>query len=143
MNEATEIANHIREGFISLYTTNMKIVVRRHWSINNWPIQLLDQEANGVSKVADQEVKGALWTKKPYKALDPDGLPAGFFQLFWLVVGESVNRVVKGVFNKIKVPKHMNKTLITLIPKHSGADHLGNFSDHSVYSILFTILSQR
>lgn len=82
MNEAVEIANHIREGFISLYTTNMKIVVRRHWSINNWPIQLLGEEANSVLKVTNQEVKGALWTKKPYRALDPDGLHARFFPPF-------------------------------------------------------------
>ena len=29
------------------------------------------------------EIKAALWSLKPFKALSPDGLHAGFFQKFW------------------------------------------------------------
>ena len=39
LTEATNVANHIREGFISLFTSGMKIGYRRSWNIPNWPVQ--------------------------------------------------------------------------------------------------------
>ena len=45
---------------------------------------------------------------KPYKAPGVDGLHAGFFQRFWLVVGDSVKREIKKVFIRQKVPDYLN-----------------------------------
>ena len=41
--------------------------------------------------VTEEEIKAALWSLKAFKAPGPDGLHAGFFQRFWLVVGRSVS----------------------------------------------------
>jgi len=42
---------------------------------------------------------------KPYKAPGPDGLHAGFFQRFWLTVGDSVRKEVEKAFVERKVPE--------------------------------------
>ena len=65
----------------------------------------------------DGEIWNALKSMKPYKAPDVDGLHAGFFQRFWLVVGDLVKREIKEVFMKHEVPEYLNQTLIALIPK--------------------------
>ena len=39
LTEATNVANHIREGFISLFTSGMEIGYGRSWNIPNWPVQ--------------------------------------------------------------------------------------------------------
>ena len=54
---------------------------------------------------------------KPYKSPGLDELHAGFFQRFWLIVGDSVKEEVMKVFLERKVSEYLNKTLIVLIPK--------------------------
>ena len=53
----------------------------------------------------DVEIEEGLWALKAFKALGPDGFHAGFFQKFWLIVGDSIRKEVKKVFNESKVPK--------------------------------------
>ena len=67
--------------------------------------------------VTDEEISVGLWGLKPYKAPGPDGLHTGFFQHFWLVVGDTVKNEVRSTVNFGIMPEYLNKTLITLIPK--------------------------
>ena len=45
-----------------------------------------------------KEIKDALWSMKPYKVPGPNGLYVGFFQRFWLVVGDSVVEEVRSLY---------------------------------------------
>ena len=47
----------------------------------------------------DSEIFYALKTLKPYKTPGPNRLHAGFFQRFWLIVGNSVKAKVKSIFS--------------------------------------------
>ena len=67
--------------------------------------------------VTEEEVRAAIWSMKAFKAPGPDGLHAGFFQRFWLVVGKSVTEEVLAVFREKKMPEYLNSTNIVLIPK--------------------------
>ena len=67
--------------------------------------------------VSTEEVKKALWSIKAFKALGPDGLRVGFFQRFWLTVGASVTKEIKTIFQEKRIPKYLNETNITLLPK--------------------------
>lgn len=97
LTEAADVANHIREGFISLFTSSMEIGYRRPWNIPNWTVQIFEEEAAELScLISDQEVKDALWSLIPFKAPGTDGLHASFFQPFWLLVGGIVTNTVKG-----------------------------------------------
>lgn len=67
-----------------------------------------------------------LWSLKAFKALGPDGLHVGFFQHFWADVKNFVCYEIKEVFAKGTVPKYLNETLATLIPKCQNPESLGN-----------------
>ena len=83
--------NHIRRGFEKLFTTSLDLAtlnpMRPHWWLNS----LFDEERSSLGgMVTDAEIKDGLWALKTFKAPSPDGLHAGFFQRFWLIVGDSV-----------------------------------------------------
>ena len=77
--------------------------------------------------VTDSEIKDGLWALKAFKASRPDDLHAGFFQRFWLIVGDSVKAEVKNAFTECKIPKYLNRTNLILIPKIVGPESLGNY----------------
>ena len=72
---------------------------------------------------SEEEIKSTLWSLKAFKAPGPDGLHAGFFHRFWLIVGKSVVDVVKKVFEDKVVPDYLNRTLIILIQKFKALRH--------------------
>ncbi|KAL2230690.1 UNVERIFIED_CONTAM: hypothetical protein Sindi_1663400 [Sesamum indicum] len=51
------------------------------------------------------------------KALGPDGYSLGFFKATWPVVGEEVTRAVLDFFSTEKLLKHINSTILALVPK--------------------------
>ena len=71
-----------------------------------------------------EEIKNFLWSLKAFKAPGPDGLHAGFFHRFWLIVGNSVIDLMKKVFVERKVLEFLNRTHIVLIPKIQGLETL-------------------
>ena len=70
--------------------------------------------------MTEEEIRAALWSLKAFKASGPDGLHAGFFQRFGLVVGRSVTEEVMAVFREKKMSEYLNSTNIVLIPKTQG-----------------------
>ena len=90
----------------------------------------------------DGEIFYALKTFKPYKAPGPDGLHAGFFQRFWLIVGNSVKTKVKSIFSTGVMPKYLNKTLITLIPKCKSPKSLNNYWPISLCNIVYKLVTK-
>lgn len=77
--------------------------------------------------MTNDEIFYALKTFKPYEAPSPDGLHVGFFQRFWLIVGNSVKTEVRSIFSIGVMPKYLNKTLIMLIPKCKSPESLNNY----------------
>ena len=97
--------------------------------------------------VSIEEIKEVLWSMKPYKAPGPNGLHAGFFQKFWLLVGDSVRKEVEKVFIERKFLEYLNNTHIVLIPKVQGSEIIGNYRPislcNSVYKIINKIIVAR
>ena len=88
-----------------------------------WQVQLSEEERCSLYvMVTLEEIMEALWAMKPYKSSGPDGLHAGFYQQFWLTVGDSVVKEVMKVFLDRKVPDYLNKTLIV---SHSQSPRAG------------------
>lgn len=92
--------------------------------------------------MADLEVRATLWSIKPFKSPGLDGLHAGFFQRFWLLVGGSVREIVKEAFCYGEVPEFLNKTLVTLIPKHPSATNLSNFQPISLCNTVYKLITK-
>ena len=91
LHEENEVKEFIREGFSIIYTTSLFSASRLNPSILSWQAKLSEEEKESISReVTEEEIKAALWSLKDFKVPGPDGLHAGFFQRFWLVVGRSI-----------------------------------------------------
>ena len=91
---------------------------------------------------SEEEIKSALWSLKAFKAPEPDGLHAGFFHRFWLIVGKSVVDVVKKVFEDKVVPDYLNRTLIALIQKIQSPETLNNYRPISLCNTVYKIITK-
>lgn len=118
ITEEREVRDYLRRGFMNLYTTSqVKVQWTPHHS-RQWQVHLSDEVSHSLAAMVTlKEIKEALWSMQPYKAPGPDGLHAGFFQMFWLIVGDSVREEVEKAFHTKKIPDYLNKTHIVLIPK--------------------------
>ena len=89
-----------------------------------------------------KEVEVSLWSVKPFKAPCPDGYHAGFYQRNWHIVKDSVVKLVAKIFESRSMPSHLNKTLITLIPKCPGADCLSLFRPISLCNTIYKLVTK-
>ena len=92
--------------------------------------------------VTEEEISAALWSLKAFKAPGPNGLHAGFYQHFWIIVGDSVKEHVKKVFREKKVPEYLNNTNIVLIPKVQGSETIGSYRPISLCNSVYKIISK-
>lgn len=106
MGEQSEIGtmNFIREGFSKLF-----IAILEHTRFNpsqpsQWQAVLPEEDKLLLSMpITEVEIKEGLWALKPYKALGLDGLHTGFFQRFWFIVGDSIRKEVKKIFDEKRI----------------------------------------
>ena len=89
-----------------------------------------------------EEIKSALWSLKAFKASSPDGLHAGFFHRFWLIVGNSMIDMIKKVFVERKVPEFLNRTHTAFIPKIQGLETLGNYRLISLCNTIYKVVTK-
>lgn len=146
--EENDIKGFIRAGFGDLYTTSLVSGMRDSPLSTQWQPKLTEEEKVSISGVVTvEEIKHALWSLKPFKASGPDGLHAGFYQRFWLIVGNFVIEEVKKVFKIRKVSEVINRTHMALIPKIQGPETLGNYRPislcNTVYKIVMKIIVAR
>lgn len=92
--------------------------------------------------VTEEEISTALWSLKAFKAPGSDELHAGFFQRFWIIVGDSIKEEVKKVFRKRKVPDYLNNTSIVLIPKVQGPESIRSYHPISLCNSVYKIISK-
>lgn len=72
----------------------------------------------------------------------PGGLHVGFFQRFWHLVLNSIKDEVKIIFSIGKVLEYLNRTLITLIPKCTNLESLGNYRPISLYNSIYKVVTK-
>ena len=135
--------NYIRGGFEKLFTTSLDYAPLNPIWPSRWLATLFDEESYNMSTmVIDAEIKDGLWALKASKAPGPDGLHAGFFQSFWLTMGDSVKAEVKKAFRECKIPEYLNRTNVVLIPKIAGLESLGNYRPISLCNIVYKTVTK-
>lgn len=141
--EDSGVKEHIRAGFRDIFTSSFISALRVVPASSQWQAKLTDEEKVSISGVAtEDEIKAALWSLKAFKAPGPDGLHAGFYHRFWLIVGSLVIDEVKRVFVERRVPEYLNRTHIALIPKIQGSETLGNYRPRSLCNTVYKIITK-
>ena len=143
LTDDTEVKEHIRNGFMNLYTTDLS------WStkssvVSNFSCCFFSDEIRDRigSEVTMEEIRASLWALKPVKAPGPDGLHAGFYQHFWMEVKNSVYEEIKEVFKYGVVPSYLNETLLALIPKGQNPESLNNYRPISLCNSIYKVISK-
>ena len=137
------IKDVIRSGFNEVYTSSLYSASWLAPIVTHWQGRLSDEEKESIGQeVSVEEIKSDFWSLKAFKAPGPDGLYAGFFHRFWLIVGNSVIDMVKKVFVERKVPEFLNRTHIVLIPKIQGLETLGNYRPISLCNTIYKVITK-
>ena len=143
IHEESAIKEVVRSGFNAIYTTSFVAGSRDAPGLSQWQARLTNEEKESIGGVAsEEEIKSALWSLKAFKAPGPDGLHAGFFHRFWLIVSKSIVDVVKKVFEEKAVPEYLNRTLIALIPKIQSLETLNNYRPISLCNTMYKIITK-
>lgn len=141
--KSSRLLEFVKRGFSEIYTSSQEVSLRVPSFSCCWQARFSDIVRDIMDhEVTVEEIKDGIWSMKAYKAPSPDGLHAGFYQHFWLIVGESVIKEVKKNFPERKVPDYLNRTYIALIPKIQGPETLSNFRSISLCNTVYKIVTK-
>ena len=88
------------------------------------------------------EVKQALNQMAPNTATGLDGMSPIFYKSFWHIVGEDVIAVVLQALNSGIVPKSLNSTFISLIPKVKNPKKVLEFQPISLCNVVYKLIAK-
>lgn len=76
----------------------------------------------------------------PTKAQGPNGMPPLFFQCHWHIVGSSVTKALLDALNSGQIPRDLNHTYFTLIPKKAQPQSIMDYRLISLCNILYKLI---
>ncbi|XP_050216415.1 uncharacterized protein LOC126667478 [Mercurialis annua] len=127
--------------FTELYTEDD--IARPIYNTRGYFPALSDFMLNSLNMgITHGEIHQALFQMKPWKAPGIDGLPAGFYQNDWAVVGNSVCYFIQQTFRYGVMDTELNKTLITLIPKSSKPETIKDFRPISLCTVMYKLVTK-
>ncbi|GKD20495.1 RNA-directed DNA polymerase, eukaryota, reverse transcriptase zinc-binding domain protein, partial [Tanacetum coccineum] len=93
------------------------------------PFSTLSQEDNMELEkpVTLEEIRAAVWDCGSQKSPGPDGFSFLFLKSYWELLKEDVGNAVRCVFDSFVMPRGVNSSFITLIPKISNPIHIKDF----------------
>ncbi|GAA0174634.1 hypothetical protein LIER_41758 [Lithospermum erythrorhizon] len=74
--------------------------------------------------ISVKEIEKSMLSTKKGKAPDPDGFTSEFYRDSWHVVKDTVTEVILTFFATGHMPRHLNSTIIALIPKVSNTKNI-------------------
>ncbi|KAL2247963.1 UNVERIFIED_CONTAM: hypothetical protein Sindi_2648600, partial [Sesamum indicum] len=117
--EPGEIINEFVGYYQNLLGDNRRQIMMDIGFLRLWARHILSNEeaSHLISAFTPDNVKQAVFDIAEDKAPGPDGYSSGFFKAAWPVVGQEVTKAVLDFFSTGKLLKHVNSTLLALIPK--------------------------
>ena len=89
-----------------------------------------------------EEVSLALKQMDADMAPSTDGLPPLFYKQFWDKVGREVTEAVLSALNTGTIPKAINHTFLTLIPKIQSPRKVTDFRPISLSNVLYKLIAK-
>lgn len=95
-----------------------------------------------ISVPSPDEITRTLLKLNPNKASGPDGLTSGFYKAAWDIVGQEVVSSITQFFTSSYLPTVVNSTILTLVPKHSGASLITDYRPISCLNTVYKTISR-
>lgn len=89
-----------------------------------------------------EEIQSTLFKLNPNKSPGPDGLISGFYKAAWSSLGEEVLNSTSQFFANSVMPRAVNATILTLIPKFPGATLIKDYRPISCCNTLYKLISK-
>lgn len=99
-------------------------------------MRLLDKD------VSAEEIKNVLFAMAANKSPGPDGFSCEFYKSACPVIDNDFVVAVQSFFTKGFLPKGINSTILTLIPKKDEATRMGDYRPISCCNVLYKVLSK-
>lgn len=93
-------------------------------------------------EVTKEEIKEVLFHMPGNKSPGPDGFTTEFFKGAWDVIGEDVTAAIQSFFTKGFLPKGLNSTILTLVPKKDEVKMMRDYRPISCCNVLYKIISK-
>lgn len=88
------------------------------------------------------EIKNDVFALSRDEAPGPDGFSMFFYQEFWKTIKDNLFAFFSKFYQNEKIPKGINATFLTLIPKKVGASFVNDFRPISLIFVLTEYLSK-
>lgn len=91
---------------------------------------------------SSEEITKLMFSLNPNKAPGPDGLSSAFFKAAWSLVGSECVNSIHDFFNSGFLPKTTNSTILSLVPKFTGAAKISEFRPISCLNTIYKVISR-
>lgn len=78
----------------------------------------------------------------PNKSPGPDGFSSGFFKATWEILGEEVVQTTSKFFSSGFLPATINATILTMVPKTTGASSIRDYRPISCCTTIYKAISK-
>ncbi|XP_062113347.1 uncharacterized protein LOC133824478 [Humulus lupulus] len=95
-----------------------------------------------IKPFSSKDVKAAMFSISSIKSLGPDGFGAGFFKSLWKDIRKEVAKAILDFFETGYIPKAMNNTILTLIPKIDHPNIAADFRPIAYCITLYKCISK-
>ncbi|XP_048617726.1 uncharacterized protein LOC125589247 [Brassica napus] len=92
--------------------------------------------------ISEAEIRNVLFSMPSSKAPGPDGFPADFYRASWDIIKKDFIIAVHFFFMFGFLPRGVNATILTLIPKHGDAREIKDYRPISCCNILYKVISK-
>ncbi|XP_031120574.1 uncharacterized protein LOC116023707 [Ipomoea triloba] len=128
--------------FRNIFTSNASASSMDDFTASVIPRVSQDHNNSLLRPFEVEEVKVALSSMFPDKALGPDGMNPGFYQQFWDVVGSDVSSFILHCLNTCSFPSGLNDTNVVFIPKKKCPEMVSDLRPIALCNVVYKIMAK-
>lgn len=95
-----------------------------------------------LRRVTCEEVKIAMFSMHSEKSQGPDGFNPAFYQAYWDILGQDLVNLCDNFIQNGYLPTGINRTQITLIPKKSKPESMGDLRPISLCNVVYKLVAK-